>query len=49
LVGFLTVLTEELQVGGSRLHGRLRKTWRRHIQEDMDILGLEEGIAQDRG
>jgi hypothetical protein len=30
-------LAEELQVGGRRVTGRPRKTWRRHIQDDMDI------------
>jgi hypothetical protein len=42
-------LSEDLQLGGRCLLGRPRKTWRSRIQNDMDILCLEEGMAQDRG
>jgi hypothetical protein len=47
--GSVLRLAEVLQVGGRRPPGRPKKTWRRRIQEDMDVLGLEDGMAQDRG
>jgi hypothetical protein len=45
--GSVLRLADELQVGGRRWPRRPRKTWRRSIQEDMDILGLEARMAQD--
>jgi hypothetical protein len=42
-------LAEDLQEGGRRPPGGLRKTWRRRIQEHIDILVFEEGMAQDKG
>jgi hypothetical protein len=47
--GSVLRLAEELQVGGRRAPRRPRKIWRRRIQEDMDILGLEERMDLDRG
>lgn len=39
---------EEMEVGGRRPVGRPKKTWRRCIQQDMDQLGVNEGLVQDR-
>jgi hypothetical protein len=47
--GSVLRLTEVLQVERRRPPGRPKKTWRRRIHENMDVLGLEEVMAQDRG
>jgi hypothetical protein len=45
--GSVLRICDELQVGRRRPPGKPRKTWRRCIQEDMNSLGLEEGMVQD--
>ena len=38
---------EELRVEGRQPVGRLKKKWSRCVMEDMDILRIEEYVAQD--
>ena len=40
---------EEFEVHGRRPVGRPKRTWRGTVQCDMDALGIEEGLWQDRG
>ena len=39
---------EELEVAGRRPRGRPRKRWKEVVRQDMRVLGIEEGMAEDR-
>ena len=39
---------EEIRVEGRRPVGRPKKRWNKYVEEDMNLLGIEEGMAQDR-
>ena len=38
----------EMEVGGRRPVERPKKTWMKCIQQDMDLLGVNEELVQDR-
>ena len=39
---------QRLEVGGGRVRGRSKKTWRECVAEDKRILGLEQSGVHDR-
>ena len=47
--GGVVRMVEEMEVPGKRPVGRPRRTWRQIVQQDMEKLGIQEELAQDRG
>jgi len=42
-------LVEEMEVRGKRTVGRPRKTWKDIVKRDLELIGVDESVAMDRG
>jgi len=40
---------EEMEVSGKRKVGRPTKTWKDIVKRDLELIGVDESVALDRG